>query len=60
MDIMPTSPSDFSGENVAMQMQVSLLKKTQDIAAQQVQALLPQPSRSASMSTQGNGIDISA
>lgn len=44
----------------ALKLQVGLLKKAQDIAANQVQALLPQPVRSANAAGQGGLIDISA
>lgn len=60
MEMLPTSSSDFASETTATSIDVSLLKKAQDIAASQVQALLPQPVRSANTPAKGNNIDVSA
>jgi len=56
---METQPTK-SGDALSLELQMNLLKKTQDIAANQVQALLPQPVRSANLASQGRNVDISA
>lgn len=56
----PSIPSGGSMDATALKIQVGLLKKAQDIAAGQVQALLPRPVGSANAAGQGGLIDISA
>jgi hypothetical protein len=66
MDTSAISGSS-NGDGLQGQIQVSLLKKSQDIQASQVLSLLDsaaqvgnQAARSASLPHQGNGIDVTA
>lgn len=60
MEILPTQPEDFAGAAQAVELQATLLKKSQDMKSQEVSSLLAALPAPASLPHKGKGIDVSA
>lgn len=59
MDILPTTPADFSGANSGIQIQTGLLSQAQDLAQSQMSQLMESISP-PSAAGQGTEIDVKA